>query len=145
MTYKIYRCPHCGYVIHSEKTSKWYDHYGSPIDSCGRCGKTVINKMRKEIFISGLPFWAHWKLRILSIAIMIFWLIMCISAISNGEEVFQLILLFTVVAAIYPIWDFINYGQRAAFFKDEMERSKKRMADPNYVESLKALGINIPG
>jgi len=144
------RCPHCNSLIDYRSVGQKY--LGSPFRVCKYCGnKYIDNKfvevalLTKKDFILSFP----WLKSIMYICISMFMIIpSLIFTFSDGFDIaFLFISAFGSIFLISPIKELITLIRYITLkdddFLKEIEKSKIRLSDPEYVIALDKIGARV--
>lgn len=143
MTYYTKSCPHCKhkYQIHDSQKHR----YGSPFRICERCKKGFIDTDFIEIGL--LPPWKIRNPRIYpgSIIILLTGILPPFFLWVPGQAEDYIVFLFVVIFGIINVVsDLYSYKRRSEYILEELEKSKARLSNPEYVLALYEIGVEIP-
>ena len=149
-TYHTIKCPHCNSIV--EQSIGKPQHIGSPFRICSRCGMEYIDTnyreaalLTKKDFILSYP----WLAAILRIAVSLIAIIgSIILMVDYGFDFMFLILTLAGVAMLYtPIKQLIVLKKYISLEDEklnrEIEASKARLSDPEYVIALWKAGAYV--
>ena len=149
-TYHTIKCPHCNNIV--EHSIGKPNHLGSPFRICSRCGMEYIDTnyreaalLTKKDFILSYP----WLAAILRIAVSLIAIIgSIILMVDYGFDFMFLILTLAGVAMLYtPIKQLIVLKKYISLedekLNQEIEASKARLSDPEYVIALWKAGAYV--
>lgn len=155
-TYVFPRCPHCRKFF-AQRFENEYRH-GSPLQHCPYCHKIYWDKDYHEVEIDG--FYRTDKIRSFGwFGLFVFWTPFCFAKllteyifpvprgfITNiSDESLIACTVLSVLFLILSIWRIIiDYKKNTKEMQEELIKSQKRLSDPEYALTLKALGYNVP-
>ena len=151
MTYRTKSCPYCG------KTYAWmettYLHYGSPIRVCSQCKKTFVDKSYQELACIDYGTADVHKIEpisLFSVIVGILFIVLSLFKSSAPDDggmfiLFLLFVIFLFCSGCYFVKkDIISYPSRREQLECEIERSRKRLSNPEYARTLLSLGYDVP-
>ena len=125
--------------------------YGSPIQTCKKCGKLFIDKDYREIAVSGIRKTDTKKVSPFSIYIFSASLIAFIGVLVFFvmEGTFSIGILLAVTfflsCSIYNIvTEYKEYDLRQEFLREEKRKSETRLSNYQYASFLKQIGYDVP-
>ena len=136
------RCPHCRRITRSFRGFDVFE-YGTPIRRCNNCGGVFADTYFVEIECVGVPRFAMWLMRPVSIFFLLLSSYFLLDAYQNGFTE-NPVILAGAVCAVPALWDLIGYRRRLRKAETEREFTKQRMLDKKYIKALKEHGFKVP-
>lgn len=149
-------CPNCHKLIVGPVSNVHDYNYGSPIKVCPNCFHTYADEQYHEIAIDGIreedaqllnPIQALQLIGCLGLVALAAVFFFSASSLDELKEMVKGILsclFFAFIFGISPVCAITGYKERKEYFKEETERSEKRLQNIEYAKKLKALGYDVP-
>ena len=144
--YHTIKCPHCNCIL--ERSTGKPQHLGSPFRTCRYCGKEYIDtNYREAALLTKKDFILSydWLAAVTRVVIVLF---LVVASASLFEFIWFLITMFVAVAMLYTPIKQLFVLRRYISLKDEklnqeIEASKARLSDPEYVIALWKAGAYV--
>jgi len=141
--YYYVKCPHCKKIVESGRGRT--EQYGSPIRKCQHCGKTYVdNNYVEAAFFNEEQLKkraSSWK-NYIWVAIGI-WLLV----VGIFEAIGEIITIAIVISGIGVFSIIYNYSYEPnndKSLQEELEKSKERLSNPQYIITLYKAGSFVP-
>ena len=141
--YYTIRCPHCNGIVESGKNRS--SKYGSPLRTCRNCGKPYIDDNFVEVaFLSEKEIknrsfsWQSIVWALVGILVLFF-------GISESSVIMTIIGIILAGIGAVSIISYLRYvPKNDKSLQLELEQSKNRLSNPNYVIALMQAGYMPP-
>lgn len=137
-------CMGCGQVIYHRAQINDL-HYGTPFQPCPRCGEEYFDaRYREPALVKRVHLARPPKTVAGGLALGVAFLLGTFYLDRYQVELAVLGALFLGGSGYLALEHFRGLEARRAGFGQELEQSRARLADPSYVEKLRAAGVAVP-
>lgn len=134
-TYYTKSCPHCGYKYQIHSLVK--KQYGSPIRECSRCNKQFVDTDFLEIALLPKRKRRTYRVSVLAIFHTVIWGCFTLLFWDTSSLVSNLVTTIPLgMSILWIITDICGYRGRCSELYNELQNSRIRLSDPEYIRLL---------